>query len=198
MPCPFCLIASGIPPSPKPSILKSPIGSAYPVLSTPLVVAFLDIAPISAGHILVCPREHRTKSTEMTPIESAAIGFWLPVLSRAVMRVIWGGTEGSWNVLQANGAAAGQTVPHSHFHIIPRQAGTDAVDASMTDEERKNLMLGEGPRVKLEAEEGERVSKLIIAELAVEVEKLKTEGTVSLGEGLDEVWATMPTGRLKL
>lgn len=103
MPCPFCLIASGAPPSPDPPLLTSPVGSAYYVLSTPLVVAFLDIAPVSTGHILLCPREHRAKAIEMTPIESAAIGFWLPVLSKAVMRAVWGGTEGSWNVLQANG-----------------------------------------------------------------------------------------------
>lgn len=103
MPCPFCIIASGIPSSPSPPIVHSPMGSAYPVLSTPLVVAFLDIAPVSAGHVLVCPREHRAKSSEMTALESAAIGFWVSVLSRAVMRAVGEGTEGSWNVLQANG-----------------------------------------------------------------------------------------------
>lgn len=97
------MIASGSPPALDPPILNSPFGSAYYVLSTPLVVAFLDIAPVMPGHVLICPREHRAKAIELTPVESAAIGFWLPVLAKAVMRAIWGGTEGSWNILQANG-----------------------------------------------------------------------------------------------
>jgi diadenosine tetraphosphate (Ap4A) HIT family hydrolase len=106
MPCPFCLIGSDIPPSAEPSTVHSPIGSAYPVLSTPLVVAFLDIAPVSGGHLLVCPRQHCGKITDLTALESAAIGFWLPVLSRAVMRAVGAGTDGSWNILQANGKRA--------------------------------------------------------------------------------------------
>ncbi|KAH6683636.1 HIT-like domain-containing protein [Plectosphaerella plurivora] len=197
MPCPFCLIASGIQPSAQPATVHSPMGSAYPVLSTPHVVAFLDIAPVSSGHLLICPREHRDKITDLTALESAAIGFWLPVLSRAVMRAAGAGTEGSWNVLQANGSAAGQTVPHSHFHIIPRQAAADA-DGTMTDEERRNLVLGEGPRAKLEADEGERLSALIKTEVSSEMENLSGEGVVGLGDGPGEVWAVIPNGGLKL
>jgi diadenosine tetraphosphate (Ap4A) HIT family hydrolase len=103
MPCPFCMIASGSPPSSDPPNISSPAGSAYLILSTPTVVAFLDIAPVAAGHLLLCPRTHRAKDIEMTGLESAAIGFWLPVLSKSVMRALFGGTNGSWNVMQANG-----------------------------------------------------------------------------------------------
>lgn len=103
MSCPFCMIASGSPPSLNPPNLISSGGSAYLLLSTPLVVAFLDIAPVSRGHLLLCPRAHCTKVSDLSPVASAAIGFWLPILSRAVMKAIWGGTEGSWNIIQANG-----------------------------------------------------------------------------------------------
>jgi diadenosine tetraphosphate (Ap4A) HIT family hydrolase len=103
MPCPFCSIASVIPRSPDPPLFSSPAGSAYPVLATNQVVAFLDIAPLSRGHLLICPRSHREKVSELTPTESMAVGFWIPVLSRAVMRALWGGDEGHWNVIQANG-----------------------------------------------------------------------------------------------
>ena len=44
------------------------------------------------------------KSSEITVVESAALGFWLPVLTRAVLKSV--GTtpeEASWNILQANG-----------------------------------------------------------------------------------------------
>lgn len=103
MSCPFCLIGSVSPPSPSPQNFSSPKGSAYILLSTPLVVAFLDIAPLSRGHLLLSSRAHRPKATDLTPGEAAAIGFWLPVLGRCVMTALWGGVEGNWNVIQANG-----------------------------------------------------------------------------------------------
>jgi diadenosine tetraphosphate (Ap4A) HIT family hydrolase len=161
MPCPFCMIAGGIPPSPNPAILRSQYGSAYPILSTPIVIAFLDIAPLSRGHVLLCPRRHCAKSTEMTVAESAVLGVWLPILTRAVLKVVApeGSTEtASWNVIQANGkcfssllprfseidiqagAEAGQTVPHSHFHIIPR-LGEARDPSDISDAEKKTLPL---------------------------------------------------------
>jgi hypothetical protein len=80
------------------------------------------------------------------------------------------------------GAEAGQTVPHLHYHIIPRlREVRDPAD--ITDAERKNIALGEGPRVKLEVEDGTRLSGLIKAELAKEIRKLKAEGEVVVGEG---------------
>lgn len=59
-------------------------------------------------------------------------------------------------------------------------------------------MLGEGPRVKLDGAEGERLCGLIKAEVAAELEKLKGEGVVSLGDGPGELWAAVPAGGLKL
>jgi diadenosine tetraphosphate (Ap4A) HIT family hydrolase len=104
MACPFCMIADSIPPAIEPKVLTTPLGSAYPVLSTPTVIAFLDIAPVTPGHILLCPRRHCEKATDMTIAESAALGAWLPVLTRALLKVL--GTtaeEACWNIIQANG-----------------------------------------------------------------------------------------------
>ncbi|RDW95326.1 HIT-like protein [Coleophoma crateriformis] len=180
MPCPFCMIASGTPASPSPPVLTSKFGSAYPVLSTPTVIAFLDIAPIARGHVLLCPRQHSSKVIGLSPPESAAVGFWLPILSRAVMKAVHGqeGEDGSWNILQANGAEAGQTVPHTHFHIIPRAgaSGTEVGKSEMTDTERKNLVLGEGPRARLEDAEGQELSQLINHEIVKEVTSLEEQG----------------------
>jgi len=189
------MIASGAPPSDDPPILNSDKGSAYLILSTPLVVAFLDIAPVSRGHILLCPREHREKGTDMTIAESMAMGFWLPVLSTAVMRALWAGTGGSWNVIQANGADAGQTVPHSHFHVIPRSKEQGNKD-DISDAERKNLALGEGPRDRLQAEDGVELSKLIKEEVTKEIKRLRAVGSVVDENG--ELWMRSEAKGLKL
>lgn len=102
--CPFCAISSAIPPSSSPAVYSSPNGSAYPVLSTPNVIAFLDIAPLSPGHILLCPRRHVEKASSMTGAEAATLGFWLPVLGRAVISALGADVaSASWNVIQANG-----------------------------------------------------------------------------------------------
>lgn len=68
----------------------------------------------------------------------------------------------------------------------------------MTDAERKNLVLGEGPRDRLSAEDGEKLSKLIKVQVAAEAEKLKADGVLFDGDVNGEMWARMPPGGLKL
>lgn len=83
------------------------------------VLAFLDINPLSPGHVLVIPTEAKAFLHELSDESSAAIGRVLPRLCRAVMAA--SGAD-AYNVLQNNGAAAHQAVFHVHFHIIPRVA----------------------------------------------------------------------------
>ena len=81
------------------------------------VIAFLDISPLSVGHVLVVPVEEREFLHELSEDSAAAIGRALPRVARAVIAA----TEATaYNVLQNNGAAAHQAVPHVHFHIIPK------------------------------------------------------------------------------
>ena len=82
-----------------------------------LVLAFLDINPLSPGHTLVIPKERRAQLHELSDEASAAIGRVLPRIARAVLAAT-GAT--AYNVLQNNGAAAHQAVHHVHFHIIPK------------------------------------------------------------------------------
>lgn len=81
--------------------------SVYVVLSTPIVSAFLDIAPMARGHVLLIPRENHEKLSDLRPKQSAVLGFWLPILSRGVMAGLlgtnWESKGMSWNVVQANG-----------------------------------------------------------------------------------------------
>lgn len=81
------------------------------------VLAFLDINPLSRGHVLVIPKEPAETLDQLSDDSAAAIGRVLPRLSRAVLAAT--GAR-HFNVLQNNGAPAHQAVFHVHFHIIPR------------------------------------------------------------------------------
>jgi len=81
------------------------------------VLAFLDVGPLSQGHMLVVPKEAAATLDKLSDESAAAIGRVLPRICRAVMKAT-GAT--SYNILQNNGAAAHQAVFHVHFHIIPR------------------------------------------------------------------------------
>jgi histidine triad (HIT) family protein len=81
------------------------------------VLAFLDINPLSRGHVLVIPKEPAETLDKLSDDSAAAIGRVLPRLSRAVMAAT--GAR-HYNVLQNNGAPAHQAVFHVHFHIIPK------------------------------------------------------------------------------
>jgi histidine triad (HIT) family protein len=81
------------------------------------VLAFLDIGPLSDGHLLVVPKERAAHLHELSEGSAAALGRVLPRLCRAVTAATG---AAAYNVLQNNGAAAHQAVMHVHFHIIPK------------------------------------------------------------------------------
>jgi histidine triad (HIT) family protein len=91
----------------------------HKVYEDDLVLAFLDVGPLSEGHTLVIPREEAERLDELSDESAAAIGRVLPRISRAVLRAT-GATD--FNILQNNGAVAHQAVFHVHFHIIPKFA----------------------------------------------------------------------------
>lgn len=104
--CPFCRIGTTYvcsPPNtsqtttPDPDLLSPP---AFLVLSSELCMAFLDIMPLSPGHLLVTTRAHHEKISDITVEESREMGFWLPVLSR-VLATVTGVHD--WNIVQNNG-----------------------------------------------------------------------------------------------
>jgi histidine triad (HIT) family protein len=81
------------------------------------VFAFLDVNPLSTGHTLVVPKEPASTLDALSDESAAALGRVLPRICRAVMAVT--GVR-DYNVLENNGSEAHQTVPHVHFHIIPK------------------------------------------------------------------------------
>ena len=83
------------------------------------VLAFLDVNPLSRGHVLVIPKEPAATIDQLSDDAAAALGRVLPRISRAV-KAATGAT--AFNILQNNGAEAHQAVFHVHFHIIPKLA----------------------------------------------------------------------------
>lgn len=84
------------------------------------VLAFLDINPLSHGHVLVIPKEAVASLNDLPDEAAAAIGRVLPRVGRAVLAA--SGAD-AYNILLNNGAAAGQEVEHVHFHVIPAGEG---------------------------------------------------------------------------
>jgi histidine triad (HIT) family protein len=81
------------------------------------VVAFMDIQPVNAGHVLVVPREHY-ESLEDIPRELATHLFDVAMQLAPVVKHV--GDADGLNILVNSGAAAGQDVFHYHVHVIPR------------------------------------------------------------------------------
>ena len=174
--CPFCTIAKAYPPT-EAQIPNDPNAelispNCHLILSTKSVLAFLDIMPITQGHVLVIPRTHRTKLGDLQGDEGAALGMWLPAISRATMRALGNG-DGDWNVVQNNGATAAQVVPHVHYHIIPRNGQVPEIKA------RSWTMFGRGQRDELDDEDGVKIAALIRKELAADVKALENSDSVA-------------------
>ena len=85
-----------------------------------VVLAFLDIGPISDGHTLVIPKRHFEKLHDCPAELLGQVGSCLGKIAKAVSV---GMNSDGYNVLCNNGRAAGQLVSHLHFHIIPRNSG---------------------------------------------------------------------------
>lgn len=108
--CIFCAIAAGEIPS-------------FKIYEEESCLAYLDINPFSEGHTLVIPKAHSCGLLD-TPDEtlSALVARVKKVAAHLKSALPCDG----FNILQNNGEAAGQTVSHLHFHIVPRY-GREAI-----------------------------------------------------------------------
>ena len=107
-PCTFCRILAGELPS-------------SPVLKSDLVVAFLDIHPANPGHTLVLPRRHVDSFTDLSSSEVEQLALCGQRVAAALKRGFDSCEAVTFSL--ADGAAAGQDVPHTHLHVIPRRTG---------------------------------------------------------------------------
>ena len=100
-------------------IIAKEIPAAF-VYADDRVVAFLDVQPVNPGHTLFITRRH---CPDLFAATSDDLHHLVDVISRvapAILKTV-GATD--FNLIENNGAVAGQAVAHLHFHVIPRHAG---------------------------------------------------------------------------
>ncbi len=85
-----------------------------------LVLALYTHKPILPGHCLIIPKRHVERFEKLTDSEISEIGQVIKKVNKAVIKVF---ETSSYLLLQKNGVEVGQTVPHVHFHYIPRKQG---------------------------------------------------------------------------
>jgi histidine triad (HIT) family protein len=87
-----------------------------------LTMAFMDIMPSIEGHTLVITKEHAEGILDLSPEGAAALIKTTQKIARAVKKAL---TSPGIMLVQLNGEAAGQSIPHIHFHVLPRAHGLD-------------------------------------------------------------------------
>ncbi|WP_287960057.1 HIT family protein [Acidiplasma sp.] len=90
---------------------------SYKVYEDDNTLAFLDIYPISRGHILVIPKRHYENIFEMDNETLLNVFRTVKIVTDLIKRK-WG--INNVNIMNSNGKLANQTVFHYHVHIIPR------------------------------------------------------------------------------
>lgn len=107
--CLFCGIANGSIPSAT-------------VFENNEFRVILDKFPASKGHTLIIPKEHSDDIYDIDGVSAGKLFAMATIVAKSLSKVL--GCDGI-NIMQNNGASAGQTVNHFHIHIIPRYAGDD-------------------------------------------------------------------------
>ena len=98
------------------------------------VLAFMDIMPQADGHVLVIPK---TPAITLLDLPAEAAAYTIQVVQKIANAMKTGLNVDGIVLMQLSGAAAGQTVPHVHFHLIPssiHELGRHAVQ--MGDQEK--------------------------------------------------------------
>lgn len=95
---------------------------AFRVYENEHALAFMDIMPQAPGHTLVIPKDGAESLHDVDPVILAG--------SIQAVRVVAGAVKRAFDapgimIAQLNGVAAGQTVFHMHFHVLPRFTGVE-------------------------------------------------------------------------
>ena len=104
------------------------------------VVAFMDLHPVTPGHVLVVPRAHAVGLEDLDEDTGAQVWSVGHRLARALRRS--GLPCEGINLFVCDGEAAWQTVFHFHLHVIPRSAGDGWEVSPESDVDRGRSHLG--------------------------------------------------------
>jgi histidine triad (HIT) family protein len=102
--CVFCKIRDGAIPSKK-------------IYEDDATLAFMDINPLNTGHCLVVTKRH---APTIWDAETSDLQAAIATAQKVAIALVAAVKPDGLNMLQANGAAAFQSVPHFHLHLIPR------------------------------------------------------------------------------
>lgn len=131
--CIFCKIANG----------EIPTKALY---EDEKFIVILDRGPASRGHALLLPKEHYANLYELPDDIASQALVIAKKMAIKMSRVL---ECDGFNIVQNNGAVAGQTVFHFHMHLIPRYLGD------------KHLKIGWDPG-EISEEEIEELVRLIV------------------------------------
>jgi len=115
--CIFCQIIEGSIPSEK-------------VYEDDNLLAILDISQTTKGHTLVLPKKHSNNFLEMDEKEYMNLMNKVQILSKKIIKNL---NAKGCNILINTNKEAGQTVMHSHVHIIPRYDENDSINISFKE-----------------------------------------------------------------
>jgi histidine triad (HIT) family protein len=107
--CPFCAVAAGSATTPV-------------VYEAEKALALTPLRPAARGHTMVIPRAHVPDLYALDPAEAPALTDAVLRVAHAIRRALY---PDGLNVIASAGAAATQTVPHLHIHLVPRWYGDD-------------------------------------------------------------------------
>lgn len=90
---------------------------SFRVFEDDRTLAFMDIHPANPGHVLVIPKHHSESLFALDPDDLTATVLLAQRVAQAVQKAL---QPYGLNIVQANGPGAAQSVPHFHWHVLPR------------------------------------------------------------------------------
>jgi len=110
------------------------------------VVVFMDLNPVTPGHLLVVPRKHAVGLEDLDRATSAHVWSVGHDMARALRRSRLGCS--GINILVCDGETAFQTVFHFHLHVIPRYAKDGWTIKAEPPERERSLLHREAQAIK--------------------------------------------------
>jgi len=145
--CVFCNIIRGTEPS-------------YKIFESDHVVGFLDIQPTRRGHVILAPKAHVKLLSDLPLKDAAALGEAMVKVSKAITLAF----DKEALTVSLNQVYA-QTVPHTHFHIVPAPDPDNTGTSTPKLVKRSGLIGRYHTRTQLDDEDAEEVLKMIKSRL---------------------------------